>query len=125
MLGIIGGSGLYDLPGLELVERVLPDTPFGFPSDEIIIGRIDGREIAFLSRHGRGHRLTPTELPYQANIYALKRIGVTRVVTVSAVGSLREELPPRTAVLPDQIIDRTVSRHRTFFGEGAVAHVGI
>ena len=125
MLGIIGGSGLYDLPGLELVERVLPDTPFGFPSDEITIGRIGGREVAFLSRHGRGHRLTPTELPYQANVYALKQIGVTRVVTVSAVGSLREDLPPRTAVLPDQIIDRTVSRPRSFFGEGAVAHVGI
>lgn len=125
MLGIIGGSGLYNLPGVEFVEHVLPDTPFGFPSDEITIGRIDGRDIAFLSRHGRGHRLTPTELPYQANIYALKHIGVTRVVTVSAVGSLRENLPPRTAVLPDQIIDRTVSRPRSFFGEGAVAHVGI
>jgi 5'-methylthioadenosine phosphorylase len=125
MLGIIGGSGLYDLPGVEFVERVLPDTPYGFPSDEITIGRIEGRDIAFLSRHGRGHRLTPTELPYQANIYALKAIGVTRVVTVSAVGSLREDLPPRTAVLPDQIFDRTVSRPRSFFGEGAVAHVGI
>lgn len=125
MLGIIGGSGLYDLPGVELVDRVLPDTPYGFPSDEIIVGRIEGREIAFLSRHGRGHRLTPTELPYLANIYALKSIGVTRVVTVSAVGSLREDLPPRTAVLPDQIIDRTVSRPRSFFGEGSVAHVGI
>ncbi len=125
MLGIIGGSGLYDLPYLELVERVLPDTPFGFPSDEITIGRIDGRDIAFLSRHGRGHRLTPSELPYQANIYALKQIGVTHVVTVSAVGSLREDLPPRTAVLPDQIIDRTVMRPRSFFGEGSVAHVGI
>ena len=125
MLGIIGGSGLYDLPGLQLVDRVLPDTPYGFPSDEIIVGRIDGQEIAFLSRHGRGHRLTPTELPYQANIYALKAIGVTRVVTISAVGSLREDLPPRTAVLPDQIIDRTVSRPRSFFGEGSVAHVGI
>jgi 5'-methylthioadenosine phosphorylase len=125
MLGVIGGSGLYDLPGLEFVERVLPDTPYGFPSDEITIGRIEGRDIAFLSRHGRGHRLTPTELPYQANIYALKQIGVTRVVTVSAVGSLREDLPPRTPVLPDQIIDRTVSRPRSFFGEGVVAHVGI
>lgn len=125
MLGIIGGSGLYDLPDLELVERILPDTPFGFPSDEITVGRIGGREIAFLSRHGRGHRLTPTELPYQANIYALKLIGVTHVVTVSAVGSLREDLPPRTAVVPDQVIDRTVSRPRSFFGEGAVAHVGI
>ena len=125
MLGIIGGSGLYDLPKLEIVERVLPDTPYGFPSDEITIGRIDGRDLAFLSRHGRGHRLTPTELPYQANIYALKQIGVTGVVTVSAVGSLREDLPPRTAVLPDQIIDRTVSRPRSFFGEGSVAHVGI
>ncbi len=125
MLGIIGGSGLYDLPGVELADRVLPDTPYGFPSDEIIIGRIEGREIAFLSRHGRGHRLTPTELPYQANVYALKSIGVDRVVTVSAVGSLREDLPPRTAVLPDQIIDRTVSRPRSFFGEGSVAHVGI
>jgi 5'-methylthioadenosine phosphorylase len=125
MLGIIGGSGLYDLPGVDFVDRVLPDTTYGFPSDEITIGRIEGREIAFLSRHGRGHRLTPTELPYQANIYALKQIGVTRVVTISAVGSLREELPPRTAVLPDQIIDRTVSRPRSFFGEGVVAHVGI
>ncbi len=125
MLGIIGGSGLYDLPDLEIVERVLPDTPYGFPSDEITIGRIGGRDIAFLSRHGRGHRLTPTELPYQANIYALKQIGVNRVVTVSAVGSLREDLPPRTAVLPDQIIDRTVSRPRSFFGEGSVAHIGI
>jgi 5'-methylthioadenosine phosphorylase len=125
MLGIIGGSGLYDLPDLELVDRVLPDTPYGFPSDEIRIGRVEGRELAFLSRHGRGHRLTPTELPYQANIYALKAIGVTRVVTVSAVGSLRADLPPRTAVLPDQIIDRTVSRPRSFFGEGAVAHVGL
>lgn len=125
MLGIIGGSGLYDLPDLEFVDRVLLDTPFGFPSDEITIGRIDGRDIAFLSRHGRGHRLTPTELPYQANIYALKQIGVTRVVTISAVGSLREDLPPRTAVLPDQIIDRTVSRPRSFFGSGSVAHVGI
>ncbi len=125
MLGIIGGSGLYDLPDLEFVDRVLPDTPYGFPSDEITIGRIDGREIAFLSRHGRGHRLTPTELPYQANIYALKQIGVDRVVTVSAVGSLREDLPPRTALLPDQIIDRTVSRPRSFFGEGSVAHIGI
>src|SRR5215203_2368535 len=110
MLGIIGGSGLYDLPGVDIVDRVLPDTPFGFPSDEIVVGRIDKRDIAFLSRHGRGHRLTPTELPYQANIYALKAIGVDRIVTVSAVGSLREDLPPRTALLPDQLIDRTVSR---------------
>jgi 5'-methylthioadenosine phosphorylase len=125
MLGIIGGSGLYDLPDLEFVDRVLPDTPYGFPSDEITIGRIDGRELAFLSRHGRGHRLTPTELPYHANIYALKSIGVTRVVTVSAVGSLRQDLPPRTAVLPDQIIDRTVRRPPSFFGDGAVAHVGL
>lgn len=125
MLGIIGGSGLYDLPGLELVDRLLPDTPYGFPSDEIVIGRIGGRDIAFLSRHGRGHRLTPTELPYRANIYALKSIGVTRVVTVSAVGSLRESLPPRTAVLPDQIVDRTFHRPNSFFGEGAVAHVGL
>ena len=108
-----------------LVDRVLPDTPFGFPSDEIVMGRIDNRDIAFLSRHGRGHRLTPTELPYQANIYALKAIGVDRIVTVSAVGSLREDLPPRTAVLTEQIIDRTVSRPRSFFGDGSVAHVGI
>lgn len=125
MLGIIGGSGLYDLPGLEVVEHVLPDTPFGFPSDQITIGRVEGREIAFLSRHGRGHRLTPTELPYRANIYALKALGVTQVVTVSAVGSLREDLPPRTAVLPDQIIDRTFHRPNSFFGDGVVAHVGL
>lgn len=125
MLGIIGGSGLYDLPDLEIVDRVVPDTPYGFPSDEIMIGRIDGRSIAFLSRHGRGHRLTPTELPYRANVYALKALGVTHLVTVSAVGSLRTDLPPRTGVLPDQIIDRTLHRANSFFGEGAVAHVGL
>lgn len=125
MLGIFGGSGLYDIPELEVVERREMMTPYGAPSDALILGRIGGNDVMFLPRHGAGHRLTPTELPYQANIYALKSLGVTHLLTVSAVGSLREHLPPLTIVQPDQIIDRTVGRPRSFFGEGAVAHVGI
>jgi 5'-methylthioadenosine phosphorylase len=124
-LGIIGGSGLYDLPDLQVLDRLIVETPFGPPSDQIIIGRLGATDIAFLPRHGAGHRLTPTELPYRANIYALKQLGVTHLLTVSAVGSLKEELPPMTVVLPDQIIDRTVARPRTFFEGGAVAHVGL
>jgi 5'-methylthioadenosine phosphorylase len=125
ILGVIGGSGLYDFPGLEIVERVEVVTPFGLPSDRLTIGRLGATTIVFLPRHGEGHRLTPTELPYQANIYALKQLGVTHLVTVSAVGSLKESLPPLTIVIPDQIIDRTVARPRSFFGNGIVAHVGI
>lgn len=124
-LGIIGGSGLYDLPDLQVLDRPTVETPFGSPSDRLTIGRLGETEMVFLPRHGAGHRLTPTELPYRANIYALKQLGVTHLLTVSAVGSLKEALPPRTIVLPDQIIDRTVSRARTFFEDGAVAHVGI
>jgi 5'-methylthioadenosine phosphorylase len=125
VLGIIGGSGLYDIPELEVIERRELKTPYGAPSDALILGRINGNDVVFLPRHGAGHRLTPTELPYQANIYALKSLGVTHLLTVSAVGSLREHLPPLTIVQPDQIIDRTVGRPRSFFGEGVVAHVGL
>jgi 5'-methylthioadenosine phosphorylase len=124
-LGIIGGSGLYDLPELQIGERRTVDTPFGPPSDQLVVGRLGSTDVVFLPRHGAGHRLTPTELPYRANIYALKEAGVTHLLTVSAVGSLREELPPLTVVLPDQIVDRTVARPRTFFEGGVVAHVGL
>ena len=124
-LGVIGGSGLYQLPELAAVETVAVETPFGLPSGELRRGVIGQTEIVFLPRHGQGHSLSPTILPYRANIYALKALGVTHVLSVSAVGSLREELAPRTAVLPDQIIDRTVARDRTFFDGGVVAHVGL
>ncbi len=124
-LGIIGGSGLYHLPEMEIVDRVAVETPYGEPSDHLTLGRLGQTEVVFLPRHGAGHRLTPSELPYQANLYALKQVGVTHLVTVSAVGSLKEELPPLSIVLPDQIIDRTVARPRSFFGSGVVAHVGI
>jgi 5'-methylthioadenosine phosphorylase len=125
MLGIIGGSGLYNLPDLEIIERRSVTTPFGNPSDALTIGRLHGTDVVFLPRHGAAHRHTPSDLPYRANIYALKEAGVTHLLTVSAVGSLREELPPLTTVLPDQIIDRTYRRTNTFFDQGVVAHVGI
>ncbi len=125
MLGIIGGSGLYNLPDLDVIEHRTVKTPFGPPSDDLLIGSINGQPLVFLPRHGKGHTLTPSELPYQANIYALKAVGVTHLLTVSAVGSLKEELSPLTVVMPDQIIDRTVARPRTFFSDGIVAHVGI
>lgn len=125
ILGVIGGSGLYQIPELEIERQIGVMTPYGAPSAPIILGRIDHQRIAFLPRHGVAHTLTPSELPYQANIYALKEIGVTHLLTISAVGSLKEELPPLTVVLPDQIIDRTVARPATFFGDGAVAHVGL
>ncbi len=124
-LGIIGGSGLYNLPELEIIERRIVETPFGMPSDALTIGRLHGCEIVFLPRHGAGHIHTPSELPYRANIYAHKALGVTHLLTVSAVGSLKEELPPLTIVIPDQVIDRTMIRPRSFFGDGIVAHVGI
>lgn len=124
-LGIVGGSGLYDLPDLHVFDHLAIDTPYGSPSDRLVVGRLGATEVVFLPRHGAGHRLTPTELPYRANVYALKQLGVTHLLTVSAVGSLKEELPPLTVVLPDQIIDRTVARPRTFFEGGAVAHVGL
>ena len=124
-LGIIGGSGLYAIDDLTDVRTADVVTPFGAPSDPPVTGRIGDTEIVFISRHGRGHRFSPSNLPYRANIYALKQLGVTHVLSVSAVGSLREELPPRSLVLPDQVIDRTVDRPRTFFDDGVVAHVGI
>lgn len=123
-LAIIGGSGLYSMPGLEDVREVNVETPFGNPSDAITLGTLSGVPLAFLPRHGRGHRLTPTEVPAQANIYALKSLGVDWVLSVSAVGSLREDYKPLDLVVPDQIFDRTRSRVNTFFGEGVVVHVG-
>ncbi|ORZ24482.1 nucleoside phosphorylase domain-containing protein [Absidia repens] len=125
-IAVIGGSGLYNLENLEVVEEVNPETPWGFPSDKIIISKLpSGDKIAFLARHGRGHYLTPTEVPVRANIAALKFLGVEAILAFSAVGSLREEIPPCDFVLPDQLIDRTRGlRPSTFFGEGLVAHAG-
>ena len=125
MLGVIGGSGLYDFADLtgERVEAV--ETPYGAPSDAVVVGALHGVPVAFLPRHGRGHRHSPTDLPYRANVYALKALGVTHLVSVSAVGSLREHIHPRSVVLTDQLIDRTLTRPRSFFEGGAVAHVGI
>ncbi len=123
LTGVIGGSGLYELEGFEVTERRAVSTPFGVPSDELVLGTLEGRPVAFLPRHGRGHRYSPTTLPYRANIHALKQVGATRVISVSAVGSMREEVAPGHVVLVDQFIDRTVSRPRTFFDEGVVAHV--
>ncbi|HEU0165921.1 MAG TPA: S-methyl-5'-thioadenosine phosphorylase [Thermomicrobiales bacterium] len=125
MLGIIGGSGLYAMPGLEEIEEQNVETAYGPPSSPIVVGSLEGVKVAFLARHGRGHFLNPSEVPYRANIAAFRRIGVTHLLSLSAVGSLKQELPPRTAVLPDQIIDITRQRARTFFEGGIVAHVGI
>jgi 5'-methylthioadenosine phosphorylase len=120
---VIGGSGFYALEDLADVEEVRPDTPFGPPSDTIVIGTLKGVRTAFLPRHGRGHRILPSNLPSRANIYALKTLGVEFVIGVSAVGSLREEIAPLHLVVPDQLIDRTTGRPGTFFGDGLVAHV--
>lgn len=123
-IGVIGGSGLYEMPGLAEREEVDVETPFGTPSDAFIIGMLSGQRVAFLPRHGRGHRLLPTEVPNRANIYAFKQLGVERLLSVSAVGSLREALPPGRMVVPDQLVDRTKGvRPFTFFGAGIVAHV--
>ncbi|HET7078805.1 MAG TPA: S-methyl-5'-thioadenosine phosphorylase [Chloroflexia bacterium] len=124
-IGIIGGSGFYNMPGLTGVEEVRVDTPFGPPSDAIILGTLAGRRVAFLPRHGRGHVISPSELPVQANIWALKSLGVQRLLSISAVGSMLEGIAPSDLVVPDQLIDRTVSRPRTFFGEGLVGHVAL
>jgi 5'-methylthioadenosine phosphorylase len=123
-IGIIGGSGLYGMPGLTSTREVRVKTPFGDPSDAIVIGTLEGRRVAFLARHGRGHRLTPSEINYRANICALKMLGVERILSVSAVGSLRDDLPPLDFLIPDQFFDRTRLRVATFFGGGVVAHVG-
>lgn len=122
-IGVIGGSGLYEIAGMTNVEEVRPNTPFGEPSDAIIVGELDGRSIAFLPRHGRGHTISPTEIPSRANIYALKALGVEWVISVSAVGSLKEGIHPLDLVVPDQIIDRTKGRVNSFFDGGLVAHV--
>ena len=122
-IGVIGGSGLYEIAGMTNIEEVRPNTPFGEPSDAIIVGELDGRSIAFLPRHGRGHNISPTEIPSRANIYALKALGVEWIISVSAVGSLKEGINPLDLVVPDQIIDRTKSRVNSFFDGGLVAHV--
>ena len=122
-IGIIGGSGLYAMPGLTDVREQHVSTPWGEPSDPLVLGTLDGRRVAFLARHGRGHRLLPSELPFRANIYALKSVGVEQILSVSAVGSLKEEHKPTDFVIPDQFIDRTFARAGTFFGEGVVGHV--
>ncbi|HXU36748.1 MAG TPA: S-methyl-5'-thioadenosine phosphorylase [Blastocatellia bacterium] len=124
LIGVIGGSGLYQMPGLGGVEEVSLSTPFGDPSDSFIIGSLAGVRVAFLPRHARGHKLLPTEIPFRANIYAMKLLGVERIISASAVGSLREELKPMDIVLPDQFFDRTRQRKSTFFGDGIAAHVG-
>src|SRR6266403_2109571 len=125
-IGMIGGSGLYQMPELTNVEEVHVDTPFGSPSDSFVIGTLENQRVAFLPRHGRGHVLTPTELPFRANIYAMKLLGVERILSASAVGSLQEKYAPLHMVIPDQFFDRTRARahESTFFGEGIVAHVG-
>ncbi|HYE13674.1 MAG TPA: S-methyl-5'-thioadenosine phosphorylase [Pyrinomonadaceae bacterium] len=124
-IGIIGGSGLYQMPELKEVEEVSVGTPFGPPSDAFIVGTLEGVRVAFLPRHGRGHRLLPTELPFRANIYAMKKLGVERILSASAVGSLQERYAPLDMVIPDQFFDRTRARAResTFFGDGIVAHI--
>ena len=123
-IGIIGGSGLYGMPGLTDTRELRVKTPFGDPSDAIVVGTLEGRRVAFLARHGRGHRLTPSEINYRANICAMKMLGVERILSVSAVGSLRDDLPPLDFLIPDQFFDRTRLRVATFFGGGLVAHVG-
>ena len=123
-IGIIGGSGLYSMPGLERAREVRVKTPFGDPSDALVVGTLEGRRVAFLARHGRGHRVLPSEINYRANLYAMKLLGVERVISVSAVGSLQEDLRPLEFLIPDQFYDRTRARISTFFGGGIVAHVG-
>lgn len=123
-IGIIGGSGLYQMEALKEVEEVAVETPFGSPSDALAIGQLEGTSVAFLARHGRNHHLTPSELPFRANIHAMKQLGVEYIISASAVGSLKEAVKPLDMVVPDQFIDRTQYRKATFFGEGIVAHIG-
>ncbi len=122
-IGIIGGSGLYEMDALTDRSEIGVETPFGSPSDNLVIGTLSGKRVVFLSRHGRGHRYMPSELNFRANIYALKSLGVERILSVSAVGSLKQELAPLDIVLPDQFVDRTRGRDSTFFGNGLVAHI--
>jgi len=122
-IGIIGGSGLYSMPGFKVEREVVLETPFGAPSDGYIVGELEGHEVVFLARHARGHRISPSELNFRANIYGMKTLGVERIISLSAVGSLKEEHKPLDFVIPDQFFDRTRGRISTFFGEGLVAHV--
>jgi len=122
-IGIIGGTGLYKIEGMTEIEELKVTTPFGEPSDAIVLGKLEGVRVAFLPRHGKGHRINPTELPVKANIYALKSLGVERIIAVGAVGSLKEEKKPLDLVIPDQFIDRTKGRDNTFFTDGIVAHI--
>jgi 5'-methylthioadenosine phosphorylase len=122
-IGIIGGSGLYEMEGFNDVREARIETPFGSPSDDLMVGELEGRRVAFLPRHARGHRLLPSELNFQANVYAMKTLGVERILSVSAVGSLKEKYEPLHMVIPDQFVDRTFKRASTFFGRGLVAHV--
>jgi 5'-methylthioadenosine phosphorylase len=123
-IGIIGGSGLYKMSALKEVEELKLDTPFGSPSDALIVGKLEETTVVFLARHGRNHHLLPTDVPYRANIHAMKQLGVEYIISASAVGSLQEEAKPLDMVIPDQFIDRTKNRVATFFGEGVVAHIG-
>src|SRR6202035_4184775 len=122
-IGIIGGSGLYSMPGFEAQRELTIDTPWGRPSDPYVVGKLAGKEVAFLARHGRGHRISPSELNFRANIYGFKSLGVERILSLSAVGSLKDEHRPLDFVIPDQFVDRTRGRIATFFGDGLVAHV--
>ncbi len=122
-IGVIGGTGLYDIEGLTDIEEVNITTPFGKPSDTIVIGRLEGMGIAFLPRHGKGHRISPTELPSRANIYALKSLGVEHIIAICSAGSFKKEIEPGDLLIPDQLIDRTRNRVNSFFGEGIVAHI--
>jgi 5'-methylthioadenosine phosphorylase len=124
-IGVIGGSGLYEIEGLTQVKTVKVATPFGKPSDDYIIGTLNNKRVAFLPRHGRGHRILPTDINYRANIYGMKKLGVERIISVSAVGSMKEEIKPGDIVIPDQFYDHTKHRRSTFFGSGIVAHVGM
>lgn len=124
-IGVIGGSGLYHIEGLEDVKEVEVDTPFGRPSDKYLLGRLEEREVVFLSRHKRGHKIMPSELNFRANIYGMKKLGVEWLISVSAVGSMKEEIKPGDIVIPDQFFDRTKSRPSTFFGDGIVGHVSM
>jgi len=124
-IGVIGGSGLYSMPGFEVQQEAFIDTPWGRPSDGYALGKLAGRDVAFLARHGKGHRISPSELNFRANIYGFKTLGVERIISLSAVGSLKEEHRPLDFIIPDQFFDRTHARPSTFFGEGLVAHVSL
>ncbi|HEX5417036.1 MAG TPA: S-methyl-5'-thioadenosine phosphorylase [Chloroflexota bacterium] len=124
-IGVIGGSGMYEIEGFGEIEEVYVSTPFGDPSDRLIVGNLEGVTVAFLPRHGRGHRISPSEINYRANVYALKALGVERLISISAVGSMREDVHPCDILVPDQLFDRTVRRARTFFSDGVVAHVAL